>query len=135
MQYIDTNISVVNKWLTNYWEAWIEKDAMAIAMLFTDDCCYEMDPFHQIFRGRSVVKENFETILAKQHNLSYTFHILSINHSVALVHCTCVFNDIKTDAIQKIDGIYSITFHGGNCSILKKWWHIAKLPSHQFNKL
>jgi len=45
----------VNKWVRNYTKAWLNKDAKAIALLFTEDATYHSHPFRPMTHGRKSI--------------------------------------------------------------------------------
>lgn len=45
----------VTKWIRTYFKAWLKKDAMGIASLFTEDAVYRSHPFRQANQGRKSI--------------------------------------------------------------------------------
>lgn len=56
----------LNEWVEGYRRAWVERDADAVAALFTEDGTYRANIFEEPFRGRSGVAEYWSSVTAVQ---------------------------------------------------------------------
>jgi hypothetical protein len=53
-------------WLERYRSAWIERDADAAGLLFTEDAIYREQPFQPPFVGRAAIRDYWSTVTASQ---------------------------------------------------------------------
>jgi len=73
-------------WLAAWGDAWAEKDAEALAALFTDGGRFTPNPFDAPVRGREAIAAHWREEFARQINPAFDFEIWIAYEATGLAH-------------------------------------------------
>jgi ketosteroid isomerase-like protein len=117
----------VQEWLAGYRRAWVERDAEAAAMLFTDDSQYREQPFQDAFRGAEGVRDYWARVTATQADVSLEWGEPITNGD----HTAVEWWVRLTNGGEPVTLAGSMTLlfaPDGRCRELREYWHFA--PEH-----
>ena len=120
-------------WIDAYGRAWREKDADAVAVLFTEDAVYRSSPFREPHRGRAGVREYWLGATANQERFTLCFGAPVVDGRRAAVEWWASMEDhawaldeAEPDPQLTLPGCLMLRFDDqGRCEELREYWHVA----------
>jgi ketosteroid isomerase-like protein len=118
-----TNLQIVAKWLDAYGQAWMSRDAVAAAALYTQNATYQVTPFTQPLRGRDAIFEYWKGVVETEEEIQFDYEILATTGELAIARWWASFVRVPPGLATKLDGIFllSVDAHG-RCKSLREWW-------------
>src|SRR5688572_10641036 len=109
------------EWLAAYRAAWLQRDAAAAAVLFTEDATYAEQPYQDAFAGPAAVREYWARVTATQSNIEMRYGTpISVGNRTAVEWWTTLVND---GAPITLAGAFILTFDAsGRCRSLREYW-------------
>jgi len=80
------SVSAFSDWLAAFGAAWVEKDAAAIAALFTEGGRFSPDPFAPPVNGRAAIEAHWRDAFARQINPAFDFDLWIAYETTGLAH-------------------------------------------------
>jgi hypothetical protein len=113
------------QWLDAYRRAWIERDADAAAMLFTEDATYAERPYQDAFVGRKAVRDYWTRVTAVQSGIEMKYGSpITVGNRTAVEWWTTLTNDGVPITIA---GAFILTFdESGLCRTLREYWLLVE---------
>jgi ketosteroid isomerase-like protein len=114
-----------NDWLERYRRAWIDRDAEAAAVLFTEDAIYREQPFQPPFVGREAIRQYWFTVTRTQGavDLQYGTPVVD-GRRVAVEWWATLLNDGKPLTLA---GEFLLLFaDDGRCRELREYWAVTE---------
>ena len=109
----------VESWLNTLREAWLNKDSIKAASLFTNTTFYQETPFLTPYTKYEKIKKEW-TNIDNQDIKKLEFKILAVDNNTVIVNWI-----FQRDVIE-FDGIYEIKFNDNNECIYFKSWEMEK---------
>jgi hypothetical protein len=111
-------------WLEAYGRAWMGRDPKAAADLFAEDGAYQVTPFVEPMRGRSLIFDYWVHVAETERDIQFGHEILAVTEEAGIARWWASFLIVSQGLQTKLDGIFLITLHGnGRCKALREWWH------------
>ena len=112
------------EWLAAYRDAWLQRDADAAAVLFTEDATYAEQPYQDAFAGPAAVREYWARVTATQSNIEMRYGTpISVGNRTAVEWWTTLVND---GAPITLAGAFILTFEAsGRCRSLREYWQFT----------
>jgi len=112
------------EWLAAYRAAWLQRDADAAAVLFTEDATYAEQPYQDAFAGPAAVREYWARVTATQSNIEMRYGTpISVGNRTAVEWWTTLVND---GAPITLAGAFILTFDAsGRCRSLREYWQFT----------
>jgi nuclear transport factor 2 (NTF2) superfamily protein len=114
----------VQEWLAGYRKAWVERDAEAAAMLFTEDSQYREQPFQDAFQGVEGVRDYWARVTATQADIALDWGTPITDGDRTAVEWWVRL----TNAGEPVTLAGSMTLlfaPDGRCRELREYWHYA----------
>ena len=114
----------VQEWLAGYRKAWVERDAEAAAMLFTEDSQYREQPFQDAFQGVEGVRDYWARVTATQADVALDWGTPITDGD----HTAVEWWVRLTNAGEPVTLAGSMTLlfaPDGRCRELREYWHYA----------
>jgi SnoaL-like domain len=113
------------QWLAAYRQAWVERNAVAAAALFTDDATYAEQPYQDAFVGRKGVHDYWAGVTATQSAVEVKFGLpITVGDQTAVEWWTTLTNGGVPITLA---GCFLLRFDAsGRCSTLREYWHFAE---------
>lgn len=113
------------EWLDAYRDAWIARDALAAAALFTEDATYAEQPYENAFVGRDGVHDYWVRVTATQSDVEMKYGTpITIGDRTIVEWWTTLKNDGTPITLA---GAFILTFdESGLCRTLREYWHFAE---------
>jgi hypothetical protein len=113
------------EWLAAYRRAWIERDADAAAVLFTEDATYAEQPYQAAFIGRDGVRDYWARVTATQTAIEIKYgEPITVGERTAVEWWTTLTNG---GVPVTLAGAFMLTFDAaGLCRTLREYWHFAE---------
>lgn len=112
------------EFLERYRRAWIDRDADAAAMLFTEDATYREQPFQDPFVGREAIRQYWHTVTRPQSaiEINYGTPVVAGRH-VAVEFWANLLND---GTPLTLAGEFLLVFaESGQCLELREYWAVT----------
>jgi uncharacterized protein (TIGR02246 family) len=119
------------RWISGYGQAWRDKDADAVAALFTPDATYQSDPTRAPHQGREAIRRYWTGATATQSELDLRFGEPVIDSDRAAVEWWAVMRDAAAGPERDNDwmtlpGCLLLRFMpDGRCAQLREYWNTA----------
>ena len=114
----------LTRWLEAYGRAWMDRDAVAAAALYTDDATYQVTPFEDPLRGRAAIHAYWDGIARTQEGIQFDFDVLAVTAGYGLARWRASFVRVPPGLNTRLDGIFLIVLApDGRCQSLREWWH------------
>ena len=115
----------VAEWLESYRVAWVERDADAVAELFTEDARYVEQPYQEPFIGRAGVRDYWSRVTATQADVELQYGTPVVSGRRAAVEWWVMMTNGGIDVT--LAGEFLLVFdEHGLCSELREYWHFAE---------
>lgn len=113
----------VHKWLVAYGRAWISRDPLAAASLYSDGATYQVTPFDEPIRGRDAILEYWKGVAITQERIDFEFEILAVTPEYGIARWRATFLIVSQGLDTRLDGIFVIALDStGLCWSLREWW-------------
>lgn len=123
------NLSDLERWLERYGRAWIERDPVAAAALFTGDARYYETPFDPPLAGRAAIRAYWEDVPGSQRDISFTSRAIAVVGATAVAAWRAAFTRVPSGRRVELDGVFVLAFdEAGACCELREWWHRRESP-------
>ncbi len=111
----------IQEWLERYRRAWVERDADAAAVLFTEDAVYREQPFEQPFMGRDAIRRYWSTVTQAQSDIELRYGSpVAEGRRVAVEWWANLLNGGSAITLA---GEFLLTFdEQGRCRELREYW-------------
>jgi uncharacterized protein (TIGR02246 family) len=119
----------VESWIDAYAQAWRDKNADAVAALFTPDASYQVHPTGASHQGREAIGAYWRRATATQRQLDLRFGQPIVAGSRAAVEWWAVMRDPawgpeRADDSVTLPGCLVLRFAaGGLCAALREYWN------------
>jgi uncharacterized protein (TIGR02246 family) len=119
----------VESWVSSYAQAWLDKDAAAVAELFTADASYQSHPTGAPHLGRDAIRAYWTRATATQRDLDLRFGRPIVAGDRAAVEWWAVMRDpdwgsARADDSVTLPGCLILRFvPGGLCADLREYWN------------
>jgi hypothetical protein len=119
----------IERWVDAYGQAWRDKDADAVAMLFTPDATYQVNPTGTPHRGRDAIRAYWLRATVTQQELDLRFGQPIVAGCRAAVEWWAVMRDAswgpqRHDDVVTLPGCLILRFApGGLCAALREYWN------------
>ena len=112
-------------WLARYRRAWIERDADAASLLFTDDAIYREQPFQPPFVGRAAIRAYWARVTASQTSVELRYGRTVVDGARVAVEW---WANLGTDSGPlTLAGEFMLRFAGsGECEELREYWLLSQ---------
>ena len=111
-------------WLTEYGEAWIDRDAKRAASLYAEDATYQVTPFDEPFRGQAAIYEYWHGVTSTEESVKFEHEILAVTPDYGIARWRASFVRVPPGLLTKLDGIFLLELDSdGRCQSLREWWH------------
>ncbi len=121
--------SQFSDWLTAFGAAWAEKDAKAMAALFTSGGRFAPDPFADPIRGRAAIEAHWRDAFTRQINPAFDFEIWIAFEATGLAHWRAEQVRVPEYDTQRSDGalrgLFDLEGETPLCKRLELWAHQA----------
>ena len=125
--------SAFSDWLTAYGAAWTEKDAEAMAALFTPGGRFQPGPFAPPVRGRDAIAPHWRDAFARQINPHFEFKVWIAFEATGLAHWRARLTRGPEYDMSEIDGVMRARFDlegdAPLCKSLEVWTDQAVVAS------
>ncbi|HKX73830.1 MAG TPA: nuclear transport factor 2 family protein [Acidimicrobiia bacterium] len=116
-------------WIEAYRLAWVNRDAEAAAALFSEDASYRSNIFEEPHRGRSGVKEYWESVTSTQSEVTVTMGVPFVDGSRVAVEFWTVMR-VEGEEVT-LPGCLLLDFdEHGLCRRLREYWHFIAGRHH-----
>lgn len=120
---------VLHKWLVAYGRAWVSRDPLAAASLYSNDATYQVTPFDEPIRGRDAILEYWKGVATTQERINFEFEILAVTPEYGITRWRATFLIVPPGLDTRLDGIFVIAFDSsGLCLSLREWWQKRQTP-------
>jgi nuclear transport factor 2 (NTF2) superfamily protein len=112
-------------WLERYRRAWIDRDADAASLLFTDDASYREQPFQEAFVGRAAIRDYWQRVTASQTSVELRYGRAIVDgHRLAVEW----WANLQTDGGPiTLAGEFLLRFaENGECRELREYWVLTQ---------
>jgi hypothetical protein len=112
-------------WLARYRRAWIERDADAASLLFTEEAVYREQAFEAPFVGRAAIRDYWSRVTASQTKVELRYgHAVVDGHRVAVEWWA---NLETTGGPVTLAGEFLLLFADtGACRELREYWVLTQ---------
>jgi len=112
------------RWLDSYARAWMGRDPLAAAALYTDDATYQVTPFSEPLRGRDAIYEYWDDVAKTEEGIQFDYEIVAVTDEHGIARWWASFVRVPPGLQTKLDGIFMISLDSnGRCQALREWWH------------
>lgn len=112
-------------WLDAYRQAWIERDAVAAGVLFTEDAVYRDHAFQTPHVGRAAIERYWSTVTASQTEVELRYGVPIVGGRRLAVEWWA--NLVADGRPLTLAGEFLLTFaDGGQCRELREYWVLAE---------
>ena len=112
-------------WLERYRRAWIERDADAASLLFTEDASYREQPFQEAFVGRAAIRDYWSRVTASQTKVELRYGRAIVDGRRVAVEWWA--NLDTTDGPLTLAGEFLLLFaDSGECRALREYWLLTQ---------
>jgi ketosteroid isomerase-like protein len=112
------------RWLDAYGAAWTNKDASAVASLFTEDALYQETPYADPFPGRAGISEYWSRVTADQDDIDFSFEALGVRGTRGFAQWSARFRLVSQNTQVELNGVFVLDFaDADHVSSLREWWH------------
>lgn len=112
----------IEAWIEEYFRCWREKDADAVARLFTQDAVYRSSPFRQPLRGSEAIRSYWNRATASQVGFRIRIGDLVFEQNRAAVEWWATWTE--EGAPVTLPGCLVLRFEqSGRCEELREYWH------------
>ena len=112
-------------WLAQYRRAWIERDADAASLLFTEDATYREHPFQGAFRGRAAIRDYWGRVTASQTSVELRYGRSIVDGRRLAVEWWA--NLQTNDGPLTLAGEFLLLFaESGECRELREYWLLTQ---------
>ena len=112
-------------WLARYRRAWIERDADAASLLFTEDATYREQPFQAAFSGRAAIREYWSRVTASQTSVELRYGRSIVDGRRLAVEWWA--NLQTNDGPLTLAGEFLLLFaESGECRELREYWLLTQ---------
>jgi hypothetical protein len=112
-------------WLERYRRAWIERDADAACLLFTEDGTYREQPFQAPFVGRAAIRDYWAKVTASQTKVELRYGRPIVDGPRLAVEWWA--NLETTGGPITLAGEFLLLFAGnGECRELREYWLLTQ---------
>ena len=112
-------------WLERYRNAWIERDADAACLLFTEDAAYREQPFQEAFVGRAAIRDYWSRVTASQTRVELRYGRAIVDGRRLAVEWWA--NLETTGGPITLAGEFLLLFaDGGECRELREYWLLTQ---------
>lgn len=112
----------VEAWLRAYGAAWTGRNADAVVKIFTPNATYRDHAFQPAYVGSKAIHGYWAKTTADQSDIAFASTVWSVEGNVAIAHWTAAFKAGPKKTPAKLDGVFRLTFQGGQVSELREWW-------------
>lgn len=114
----------MSAWLNSLRVAWLDRDPVAIAELFSADAVYYQGPFGPPRRGRSEIATHWKETLSRQQKPLIWFGSPLASGDRATVEWWCILHDPRSGEPRSAAGCIVTRFdEAGRCRELHEYWH------------
>lgn len=111
------------EWLKAYGRAWEERDAGAVAALFSEDAVYYEKPFVEPAYGRKGVRDYWINAVGDHRDIRFNYEILTLYDGRGIACWQATFTLASNGHHAMLDGIFFLKFEErGLCQELREWW-------------
>jgi hypothetical protein len=112
-------------WLARYRRAWIERDAEAASLLFTEDAIYREQPFEAPYAGRAAIRDYWATVTKSQTSVELRYGTAIVDGRRLAVEW---WANLQTpDGPLTLAGEFLLLFADtGECRELREYWLLTK---------
>lgn len=112
-------------WLARYRRAWIDRDADAASLLFTEDATYREQPFQDAFVGRAAIGDYWRRVTASQTQVELRYGRAIVDGRRLAVEWWA--NLETTDGPLTLAGEFLLVFaDNGECRALREYWALTQ---------
>ena len=112
-------------WLARYRRAWIERDADAASLLFTEDATYREHPFQAAFTGRAAIRDYWSRVTASQTSVELRYGRSIVDGRRLAVEWWA--NLQTNDGPVTLAGEFLLLFaESGECRELREYWVLTQ---------
>jgi nuclear transport factor 2 (NTF2) superfamily protein len=112
-------------WLARYRRAWIERDADAASLLFTEDATYREQPFQAAFSGRAEIRDYWSRVTASQTSVELRYGRSIVDGRRLAVEWWA--NLQTNDGPLTLAGEFLLLFaESGECRELREYWLLTQ---------
>ena len=112
-------------WLERYRRAWIERDADAASLLFTEDAIYREQAFQEPFVGRAAIRDYWARVTASQTSVELRYGKPVVDGRRVAIEWWA--NLQTADGPLTLAGEFLLLFADGrHCRELREYWVLAQ---------
>jgi len=112
-------------WLERYRRAWIDRDAEAASLLFTEDATYREHPFQAPFVGRAAIRDYWARVTATQTSVELRYGKPVVDGNRVAVEWWA--NLQTNDGPVTLAGEFLLTFAANDkCRELREYWLLTQ---------
>jgi hypothetical protein len=112
-------------WLARYRRAWIERDADAASLLFTEDAVYREQAFQEPFVGRAAIRDYWNRVTASQTKVELRYGRAIVDGRRLAVEWWA--NLETTGGPVTLAGEFLLIFADtGECRELREYWVVTQ---------
>ena len=112
-------------WLARYRQAWIDRDADAASLLFTEDATYREQPFQAAFIGRAAIRDYWSRVTASQISVELRYGRSIVDGRRLAVEWWA--NLQTNDGPLTLAGEFLLLFaESGECRELREYWLLTQ---------
>ena len=112
-------------WLERYRRAWIERDADAASLLFTEDAIYREQAFQEPFVGRAAIRDYWARVTASQTSVELRYGQPIVDSRRLAVEWWA--NLQTTEGPVTLAGEFLLRFADiGECRELREYWLLTQ---------
>jgi nuclear transport factor 2 (NTF2) superfamily protein len=112
-------------WLARYRRAWIDRDADAASLLFTEDATYREQPFQAAFIGRAAIRDYWSRVTASQISVELRYGRSIVEGRRLAVEWWA--NLQTNDGPVTLAGEFLLLFaESGKCRELREYWLLTQ---------
>jgi hypothetical protein len=109
------------RWLADYFAAWVSNDPADVADLFTEDARYWVGPWAEPWVNRNAIVEAWTSGI--QTDITHAAEVLALDADVGIAHWNVRATDPSTGARSEMDGVLVLTFApDGRCREHREWF-------------
>ncbi len=112
-------------WLDAYGRAWEQRDADAVAAIFSTDALYYETPYSDPFRGREGVAAYWTRVTLDQRDIGFSSDPVGMIGATGVARWSARFTAVSSGAEVELNGVFLLQFDDdGLCTCLREWWHL-----------
>src|SRR5580704_14994875 len=92
------------QWLDSYARAWMGRDPLAAAALYTDDATYQVTPFSEPLRGRDAIYEYWDDVAKTEEGIQFDYEIVAVTDEHGIARWWASFVRVPPGLQTKLDG-------------------------------